>query len=173
MNRRQLGWAGLGLGALAAGVGVGLSRRSEQLATDDPMEAFWALELATPSGAQLPVRSLRGRPLVLNFWATWCPPCVKEMPELNRFAREFSNRGWQVLGVAIDQAEPVRAFLKVTPVGFPVVLAGADGLGWVRRLGNPAGGLPFSVVLSTPGQIVQRKLGATDFDELARWAAPT
>ena len=91
MNRRQLGWAGLGLGALAAGVGVGLSRRSEQLAADDPMEAFWALELATPSGAQLPVRSLRGRPLVLNFWATWCPPCVKEMPELDRFAREFSN----------------------------------------------------------------------------------
>ena len=172
MNRRQLGWAGLGLGALAAGVGVGLCRRTGQLAAD-PMEACWALELATPSGAQLPVRTLRGRPLVLNFWATWCPPCVKEMPELDRFAREFSNRGWQVLGVAIDQADPVRAFLKVTPVGFPVVLAGADGLGWVRRLGNPAGGLPFSVVLSAPGQIVQRKLGATDFDELARWAAPT
>jgi thiol-disulfide isomerase/thioredoxin len=160
-----------GLGALAAGAGWRLWRGSG--AADGPeggLNDFWALELPTPDGAGLALRSLRGRPLIVNFWATWCPPCVKEMPELDRFAREFASQGWQVLGIAIDQAEPVRRFLQQTPVGFPVVLAGNAGLAWVRRLGNPAGGLPFSVQMATDGQAVRHKLGATSFDELAGWA---
>lgn len=162
--------AGAGAAALTAGWGLHRWRQQgDPSAADDP-EAFWAQELPTPTGASLALRALRGRPLVVNFWATWCPPCVKEMPELDRFAKEFAGRGWQVLGVAIDQAEPVRAFLGTTPVSFPVVLAGTEGLAWVRRLGNEAGGLPFSVQWSAEGRIVHRKLGATDFDELARWA---
>ncbi|MFO1339751.1 MAG: TlpA disulfide reductase family protein [Burkholderiaceae bacterium] len=161
--------AGAGLGALAAGWGLHRWRQQATLPADE-LQAFWAQELSTPTGASLPMRALRGRPLVVNFWATWCPPCVKEMPELDRFAKEFAGRGWQVLGVAIDQPEPVKAFLDHTPVSFPVVLAGTDGLAWVRRLGNEAGGLPFSVQWSAEGLVVRRKLGATDFEELAGWA---
>jgi hypothetical protein len=92
------------------------------------------------------------------------------MPELDRFAHQFGGQGWQVLGVAIDQAAPVQAFLKQTPVRFPIVLAGTEGLSWVRRLGNPAGGLPFTVQLGADGVAVRRKLGSTTFDELAGWA---
>lgn len=162
--------AGAGAAALAAGWALYRWRqRDEQPGADDP-SAFWTQELPTPTGASLALQALRGRPLVVNFWATWCPPCVKEMPELDRFAKEFAGRGWQVLGVAIDQAEPVKAFLAHTPVSFPVVLAGTEGLAWVRRLGNEAGGLPFSVQWSAEGLIVRRKLGATDFEELAGWA---
>lgn len=163
-----------GASALAAGLGWRAWRSGspggETAGGNDPLEDFWALELPTASGAGMPLRSLRGRPLVVNFWATWCPPCVKEMPELDRFAREFGGQGWQVLGVAIDQAGPVQAFLKQTPVVFPIVLAGTEGLSWVRRLGNPAGGLPFSVQFGTDGLAARRKLGATSFDELAAWA---
>lgn len=167
-----------GAGALAAGLGwrawrsgtTGGSGGSESAGSSDALEDFWALELPTPTGAGMALRSLRGRPLVVNFWATWCPPCVKEMPELDRFVREFGGQGWQVLGVAIDQAGPVQTFLKQTPVSFPIVLAGNEGLSWVRRLGNPNGGLPFSVQFGADGLAVRRKLGSTTFDELAGWA---
>ena len=176
-NRRSLILALAGAGALAGGVAWRLRQEqpsaSASPADDDGApEDFWALELPTPSGAGMPLRSLRGRPLVVNFWATWCPPCVKEMPELDRFVREFAGRGWQVIGVAIDQSEPVQNFLKQTPVSFPIVLAGNEGLSWVRRLGNPAGGLPFSVQFGADGRIARRKLGATTFDELSAWVGP-
>jgi len=76
-----------------------------------------------------------------------------------------------VLGLAIDQAEPVKAFLKKTPLDFAVALGGPDGLALVRELGNPAGGLPFSLVFNEHGEISWRRLGVTtlqDLRELAR-----
>lgn len=177
-TRRNLILALAGAGALAAGAGWRLRQGDSAGAAsagpvpadgDGPPEDFWALELPTPTGAGMPLRSLRGRPLVVNFWASWCPPCVKEMPELDRFAREFAGRGWQVIGIAIDQSEPVQAFLKQAPVSFPIVLAGNEGLSWVRRLGNAGGALPFSVLFNPDGRIAQRKLGATSFEELSGW----
>lgn len=169
LSRRHLAYALAGLAALGAGVAV----KWRQGLADDPGDAaladFWGREFDTPSGAKLPTRSLRGRSLVLNFWATWCLPCVKEMPELDRFARLAGPRGWQVLGVAIDQADAVRQFLQTTPVSFPIAVAGTEGLTLVRALGDAAGGLPFTVLLSAEGQVVRRKMGATQFDELQVW----
>lgn len=157
-----------GVAALGAGVGWRLWR--EGTGAPAPADDFWSQELPTPSGALLPLRSLRGRPVMVNFWATWCPPCVKEMPELDRFAREYGRRGWQVLGVAIDQPEAVQTFLQRTPVGFPIVLAGNEGLGWVQKLGNPGGGLPFTVQFSAEGLPVRHHVGPTTMDQLAQWA---
>ncbi|WP_374675943.1 TlpA disulfide reductase family protein [Ideonella sp.] len=165
----------LGAGALALAAGVGWQLWRHRLAptANEDLAAFLALELPTPSGARLPLRSLAGRPLVINFWATWCPPCVKEMPELDRFARDFASRGWQVLGVAIDKPQAVSRFLTQTPVGFPIVLLeGTEGLTWIRRLGNPGGGLPFSLQLAANGSLQQTKLGPTTLDELRGWTQP-
>jgi thiol-disulfide isomerase/thioredoxin len=107
---------------------------------------------------------------VLNFWATWCAPCIKEMPELDRFHREHAAQGWQVVGVAIDQPEPVREFLQRVPVGFPIAVAGLAGMELLRALGNPSGALPFTVVFAADGRVVRRKLGETTARELAGWA---
>lgn len=170
INRRRAALAAAGGAALAAGVGWSLWRHRTTEGSADATARFWQLEFETPSGARLATRALQGRPLVLNFWATWCTPCVKEMPELDQFAKEFAPAGWQVLGLAIDQAAAVRQFLQRTPVGFPTALAGPEGLPLVRELGNPAGGLPFSVVFAADGRIVQRKLGPTDAAELRQWA---
>ena len=113
----------------------------------------------------------RGRPLLVNFWATWCPPCVREMPELDRFSRDFAGRGWRVVGVAADQAGPVLEFLRRTPVSFPIGLAGFAGVELSRKLGNLSGALPFSLLLAADGRVLHRKLGETRFDELASWAS--
>lgn len=171
--RRRALFVAAGAGALAAGIGWQVWQRGRPAGDGDAdaLQTFWGLEWPTPSGASLAMAPLRGRPLVINFWATWCAPCVKEMPELDRFARTFSGQGWQVLGVAIDQLPAVQAFLQRTPVGFPIVVADtADGLAWIRRLGNSNGGLPFSVQVGADGRVVRRKSGPTDFDELAGWA---
>lgn len=161
----------IGVAALAAAAGAGVAAWRLRLAPPDAAsEALWALRFARPEGGELAMASLRGRPLVINFWATWCPPCVKEMPQIDRFHREFGPQGWQVLGLAVDGPTPVREFLARQPVGFAVGLAGLQGTDLSKQLGNTAGALPFTVVLAADGRPLQRKLGETSFDELANWA---
>ncbi len=136
---------------------------------DTPPVGLWDLTFPTLNGGTLALSSFKGKPLVLNFWATWCPPCVKELPLLNQFANEMRPKGWQVVGLAIDQAPAVQQFLKRTPVQFDIALADAMGLSLAFQLGNAAGGLPFSVVLDEAGRIKTRKIGAVHPEDLAHW----
>ena len=160
-----------GLGAAGAAGGVWWAGRQERPAEEDAEDAagLWLLRFPQPGGGELVMAALRGRPLVLNFWATWCPPCVKEMPDLDRFQRQFAARGWQVVGLAVDSLAPVREFLARTPVSYVIGLAGAEGVDLSRRLGNERGGLPFSVVFDAQGRVLRRKLGETSFEELTGW----
>lgn len=136
----------------------------------DELAALWALRLDRPEGGELVLAPLRGKPLLVNFWATWCPPCIKEMPEIDRFHRAYGPKGWQVLGLAIDGPTPVRQFLARVKVGFDIGLAGLDGTELVRTLGNADGSLPFTVMIGASGRVLQRKRGETHYDELAGWA---
>lgn len=133
-------------------------------------DAFWARRFPALDGGELAVAPWRGQRLLVNFWATWCPPCVKELPEINQFYKEARGKGWQVLGLAVDQRDPVKAFLQKAPLDFEVALAGPEGLGLVRELGNPAGGLPFSVVFDETGEISWRRLGVSHLEELRQLA---
>jgi thiol-disulfide isomerase/thioredoxin len=136
MNRRAL-FAASGLAAAAAGASLSWwHTRPIPQSLDAPTSPdLWSLRFARPEGGELVMAQLRGRPLVLNFWATWCPPCIREMPQLSRFAREFRPAGWQVVGLAAESAEPVRRFLQKLPVDFPVGLAGVQALGLAARGG--------------------------------------
>jgi thiol-disulfide isomerase/thioredoxin len=158
--------------AVVGGFAWRLNQTKSPAASAIETQALFALQLERPDGSPMAMASLRGKPLVVNFWATWCTPCVHEMPELNRFHQAFGAKGWQVVGIAIDKPEPVRSFLGRIPVGFPVVLAGPDGTDLLRELGNAQGGLPFSIVIDAQGNITHRKLGETRFEELAAWATP-
>lgn len=168
-RRRWLIGAVAGAAALA-GVGLAWRRYQPQTMSPDAESALWQLQFATLGGNLLNMASLRGRPLLLNFWATWCPPCVEELPLLSRFYRENSANGWQVLGLAVDQLDPVRHFLAKTPVTFPVALAGVSGIEIGRSLGNLSGGLPFTVVLGSDGQVAHRKMGKVSPENLRAWA---
>lgn len=135
-----------------------------------PAAAADGFSLKDLAGKTHTLGGYKGRWLLVNFWATWCPPCVKEMPELDRFHREFSPAGWQVVGLAVDGPTPVKEFLAKVRVGFGVALAGFGGTELAQTLGNTAGGLPFTVLIDAQGRIRHRKMGATHFDELAAWA---
>jgi thiol-disulfide isomerase/thioredoxin len=162
---RRLVLAGAGVGAAALGASFAW-RKLNPPAASAVAEVFWARRFPGIDGAELSVAPWRGKPLLVNFWATWCPPCVKELPEINQFYGEAKSKGWQVLGLAVDKAEPVNAFLKKTPLDFAIALAGPQGLGLVRELGNPAGGLPFSLVFDETGEISWRRLGVSRLEDL-------
>lgn len=168
----------LAVGLLAGAAGVGVAwwhNRSARPPAGGANPAavadeVWSMKMARPEGGEFTMASLRGRPALLNFWATWCPPCIREMPEIDRFAKQFSPNGWQVVGIAVDQAQPVRDFLARNPVVYPIALAGFDGVALSRLLGNEAGGLPFTVALDARGSVAHRHIGETRFEALAAWA---
>jgi thiol-disulfide isomerase/thioredoxin len=166
VNRRNLVYGGVALGAAAAGAGWSFWMPQKPRLGD----LVWQQSLAQPAGGELVMANLRGKPLLLNFWATWCPPCVKEMPMLDAFYQAQRARGWQVVGLAVDSPTPVREFLKRVPVSFPIGLAGMEGSELSRALGNPNGSLPFTVVLNAKGNVVVQKLGSIEASDLELWA---
>jgi thiol-disulfide isomerase/thioredoxin len=160
--------AGIGVGAVAAGTGWSVWRARS--GNSEVEGSLWSSSFETPAGARLEMATLRGQPMVLNFWATWCPPCVREMPALDRFAREFGSVGWRVVGLAADNAQPVRDYLARTPVSYAIGLTGFAGIELSRQLGNLSGGLPFTLLFGRRGNVLQRRMGETSYEQLTQWA---
>lgn len=108
----------------------------------------------------------RGRPLVCNFWATWCAPCREELPLLDAAWRKNAANSLQVVGIAVDNAVNVQEYLKTVKIGFPVLVAGAAAIDLMRDLGNRSGALPFTVMLDAAGRLRERRLGAYSAEAL-------
>ena len=167
-RRKALGWT---TAAVAASVGAGVAWRLHNADNDaDSGAVLWQQQFDTPDGKLLDLAALRaGGPLVVNFWATWCPPCVAELPMLDAFGKTHATRGWTVLGLAVDQPSSVRRFLASRPVGFPVGMAGLQGTDLSRALGNTQGSLPFTVVFAANGNVLHRKIGQLTETDLSSW----
>lgn len=162
----------IGAAVAAASAGLGLAWwRSRAVQTHEVLfEDFWTLQWDSPTGPPVQAQAFRGKPLLVNFWASWCPPCVEELPLIADFFRKNQSNGWQVLALAIDRPAAVQGFLQKMPLEFPVGLAGTTGVELGRRLGNPSGALPFSVAIGAQGNILQRRLGRLRSEELGAWA---
>ena len=170
LGRRRLLYGGVAAAAAFAGAGVAWWKWQSQEPPDEAVASLWTLNFDTPSGTTLAMQTLRGQPLLINFWATWCPPCVEELPLIDNFYRQNISKSWQVVGLAIDQPNAVRSFLQRTPVSFPIGLAGLGGTELGKALGNLTGGLPFTVVVGASGRILQRRMGRVRPADLGQWS---
>ncbi len=101
----------------------------------------------------------RGKVLVINFWATWCPPCLVEIPEFIKLQAEYRDKGLQFVGIAIEDKQPVLDYLKGININYPVLIAGDAGISLTQQLGNIISAVPFTVVVDQAGQIVFRQPG--------------
>ena len=169
-----------GAAAAAAALGAGLAWRQQHAtalpptvvgALDASADAFWGLSFDSPAGVAIPMGTFRGKPLLVNFWATWCPPCVEELPLLDFFYQENKAKNWQVLGLAVDQPSAVRTWLQTRPLNFPVGMAGLGGTDLSKSMGNLAGSLPFTVVFGASGTVLHRKIGKVLPEDLAQWVS--
>jgi len=170
-RRRTFVLAGAAAGLAGAGLAWWRGQQTQvPPAVKEPVDGFWMQQWVRPDGGVVRMQALRGRPLLINFWATWCPPCVEELPIIKAFYDQNKAKGWQLLGLAVDKASAVQSFLAKMPLHFPVGLAGLSGAELGRNLGNLAGGLPFTVVFGADGVVVQRKMGKVSAQDLATWS---
>lgn len=161
--------AGLTAGGVTA---LWRSHTRRRVEVDDaPPPDLWKSTFLSPSGEPLSMAGFAGMPLLLNFWATWCAPCVTEMPLLDHFAHAQPVGGFQVVALAIDDAAKVRAFLETRVLRMNIGLAGAMGLDLSRSLGNSAGALPFSIAFAKDGSTIDKKLGSLTESLLATWVS--
>ncbi len=170
MNRRA--WLTvLSTGALAAGLGVAVNWwRTEPASADaETTAAFFAATFPDAEGRPQPLSQWRGRPLVVNFWATWCPPCVEEMPDLQQVRDAYRDRGVEVIGIGIDNAAKIAAFRDKHRLTLPLLVAGVGGSDLNRALGNSDGALPYTLLIGADGRIRERHLGQVKPGQLHRW----
>ncbi len=127
-------------------------------------KALFAAQLPDTDGKAQALKQWQGKTIVLNFWATWCPPCREEMPELSALNTEYQQRNVVVIGIAIDELSAVKAFAHDTKpdavkVSYPLLAAEVEGMGLASGLGNDKGVLPFTVIIKPDGSVVKIYFG--------------
>jgi len=157
--------------ALAAGLYFGIEQRT---GAPDPasVSALTSANLPDLAGDRASLERWRGKVIVVNFWASWCPPCREEIPGLIRIQQKFAANGLQVVGIAVDSVDKSRQAASEMKISYPVLVAEVQIIEVTRRLGNRAGGLPFTVVLDREGRLVTTHLGLLTETQLERLVAP-
>ena len=169
MNRRQ--WiiiSGVSLLALLGGALTSQWISKTGLASDTSVKAFFANPWQSPDGKAIDTRQWQGKVLVVNFWASWCPPCVEEMPALDLLSQENLQQNVLFVGIGIDSPSNIREFLKSTPVSYQILIGGLEGSNLSKQMGNSQGALPYTVIINAKGKAVYTKLGKIDEDELRK-----
>jgi thiol-disulfide isomerase/thioredoxin len=176
----------LAVTVLAGSVSIGLALFGErwlQLNPQEPeparrgaqqgrLDSLPDLRLPRLDGQILSSSSWAGKLVVLNFWASWCPPCLRELPLLDEWQQRYGNQGLQVIGIAIDQADEVARFLDNHPLTFPILIGNRDSVELARDLGNRTGGLPFTVAFDPLGRRLFSHTGEVDSALLERELKP-
>jgi len=135
----------------------------------DAAAVFLANSFPDLQGEPVALTSYAGRPLIVNFWATWCAPCIKEMPDLDELSRKYPDMTF--LGVAVDTLANVERFLQKVQVSYPLLVAGHGGIEQMKALGNRKGGLPYTVIFDEQSRISRDILGQVDPTDLDDYLA--
>lgn len=156
--------------ALALGLGVGLWKNTPS-ATDVNAEQIYAASFVDLAGQKQSLGNWRGKILIVNFWATWCPPCRQEIPDFVEVYNANRDKDVVFVGIALDEPKLVADFAKEFGITYPMLMGGEAGYDFATQLGNSSGGIPYSVILNRQGQVVYVASGAMRRAELERQIA--
>jgi thiol-disulfide isomerase/thioredoxin len=163
-------WLILLLAVLAATAGGWLEHASRMRHGPDLAgQPAPALQLADLRGRTHALSDYAGRRVLVNFWASWCGPCLKEMPALAAAQSRFGGNRPVVVGIAMDTPDNVRAYLQAHPVNYPILLGRLDSPDSAQLLGDGDGVLPYSVLLDADGKVLESRAGVLDATTLERW----
>lgn len=115
-------------------------------------------------GQQQSLAQWQNKPVIINFWATWCAPCIAEMPELVALQKEIGET--RIIGIGIDSQANIAQFAEKLHIDYPLYVADAGMINLLRQLGNDTGGLPFTILAGTDGTVKKVYVGQLKFDEL-------
>lgn len=155
---------------LFASIGVYLGANKQQAENPKATAAtrLFTLSLPDANGKSHDFSQWKGKTLVVNFWATWCAPCVQEMPELSALQTEAGLKNTQIIGIGIDSEANIAEFSSKYKISYPLYVSGAGGTELSREFGNLSGGLPFTVLIGPDGQVKKTYLGRLKLEELRR-----
>ena len=168
MKKKLLVYVPIAILFCAIGVYFNLQRFTPSAPQSPAVANLFAQSMAEATGKPEPLSQWKGKPLIVNFWATWCGPCVEEMPELNALRAELVKKDIHVIGIGIDSQDAIAKFAAKYKITYPLYVAGTDGTALLRQFGNAAGGLPFTVLIGADGQVKKSYLGSIKFDELRK-----
>ncbi len=134
----------------------------------DPPERSIPFTLPDLEGRPRSLSEWSGKVVVLNFWATWCPPCKREIPAFLSLMETLGERGLQVVGIAIDEREAVADFIDTFGVEYPILIGGTEAIALARAYGNGFGALPYTVIIAPDGRVVFAKAGEVTADEVRK-----
>ncbi len=143
---------------IAGGSGIALQKHLNQAksqAHNNPVVGSQRIEFAAVdlNGELRNIKEWDGQLIFLNFWATWCPPCKKEIPDFINLQNSYADQGLQFIGIAIDNEHAVAEFSEKMGINYPILVVGADGIALAKRYGNTVGALPYTVIINDEGII--------------------
>jgi len=141
---------------IAGGSGFALQKYlNKKQDISNPMLGLTRPEFAAPdlNDNSRNIKEWDGKIIMLNFWATWCPPCKKEIPGFIELQKTYGRQGLQIIGIAVDDKEAVKEYAETTGINYPILVTGADGVQLAQRYGNVAGVLPYTVIINRAGEI--------------------
>lgn len=151
-----------------AGTTAGAANGAGSKDMSGAVEALFEHWLPDDKGTQQSLAQWQGKPLLLNFWAPWCAPCVQEMPELSQLQSGGKYKDLQVVGIGIDTPTNIAEFNKKFNIAYPLLVGGSSGTELSRMLGNAQGGLPFTVLIGADGKVRKAYLGRLNFEKLEK-----
>ena len=155
--------------ALSGGIFVHSLADKDQQATTSPAIKFTLPDI---SGTQRSLSEWQGKIRIINFWATWCPPCLEEIPEFIKLQAKFKDKNLQFIGIAIEDKQPVEQYLKDNPVNYPMLIGGDEAIKLSQQLGNIVNAVPFSLILNQQGQIIHRQPGELSKEKIIEIITP-